>query len=206
MKITKIESQKRNKERVNIYIDEEFAFGLSLELVYRNNLKKDQEITKDFIDNVLLEEEFYNAKEKALSFLDYRQRSKKEIQDRLIRDNIDREIIEKVMYFLEDNNLIDDYQFAKSFTKDKIKLNNYGPQKIRYELYSKGIEKNIIDQVLQLDNNEYERALEAGRKKINSYRKDKPQDQYRKLSGFLQRRGFSYSCVKDVVKELIEWD
>lgn len=205
MKITKIEVQKRNKERVNIYIDDEFAFGLATEVMMRNFLKKGQVLTEEYINNILLEEEFYNAKEKALHFLGYRQRSKKEIVDRLKKDDIEDFIIEKVIFFLEDQQLLDDYEFAKSFAKDKIRLNNYGPQKIRYELYKKGIDKDIVDRVLDLDDSEYERALEAGEKKLYSYRNDKPQDQYRKLSAFLQRRGFSYSCVKDVVKELVEW-
>ena len=33
--ITKIEVGKRNKERVNIYIDEEYAFSISAELIYK---------------------------------------------------------------------------------------------------------------------------------------------------------------------------
>ena len=37
--ITKIELGKRNKERVNIYIDNEYAFSISAELVYKENLK-----------------------------------------------------------------------------------------------------------------------------------------------------------------------
>jgi regulatory protein len=34
-KITKIEIQKRNKERVNLFLDGEYAFSISAELVYK---------------------------------------------------------------------------------------------------------------------------------------------------------------------------
>ena len=205
MKITKIEAQKKNDDRVNIYIDEEFAFGLSLELVYTNSLKKGMEVDTDFLNDVVLAEEQIKANNVALRFLGYRQRSEKEIRDRLYKDDFDEDIIENAIEYLNRNELLNDFEFAKSFMKDKVNLSNHGPQKIRYDLYQKGIDKEIIDEVLELDDSEYDRCLEAAEKKIYSYRNDDNRTKYRKLSGFLQRRGFSFSVIKDVLGELIEW-
>lgn len=205
MKITKIETQKKNDERVNIYIDEEFAFGLSLELVYTHSLKKGMEIDPSFLNNILLKEEQIKANNVALRYLGYRMRAEKEIRDRLYKDDFDEDIIDNSIDYLQKNGLIDDYEFAKAFTLDKININKYGPQRIRYDLYQKGIDRDIIDKVLSKDDNEYERCLEAGEKKIYSYRKDDNQSKYRKLSAFLQRRGFSYAVIRDVLRELIEW-
>lgn len=204
MKITKIEAQKKNDERVNIYIDDEFAFGISLELVYTHSLKKGMEVDTDFLNNVVLAEEQIKANNVALRFLGYRQRSEKEIRNRLYKEDFDEDIIENTIDYLNKNKLIDDFQFAESFMKDKINLSNHGPQKIRYDLYQKGIDKSIIDEVLELDNSEYDRCLEAAEKKIYSYRNDDYQKKYRKLSGFLQRRGFSFSVIKDVLNEVLE--
>lgn len=204
MKITKIEAQKKNDERVNIYIDEEFAFGLSLELVYSHSLKKGMEVDPDFLNDVVLAEEQIRANNVALRFLGYRQRAEKEIRDRLYKDDFDEDIIENTLDYLRRNQLLNDLEFAKSFMKDKINLSNHGPQKIRYELYQKGIDKEIIDQVLEMDDSEYDRCLEAAEKKVTSYRKDDYQARYRKLSGFLQRRGFSFSVIKDVLNEVLK--
>ncbi|NLY66168.1 MAG: recombination regulator RecX [Tissierellia bacterium] len=203
MKITKIEGQK-NIERVNIYIDREFAFGLTKEIQLKYGLYEGMEIDKRFIEEVLLEEEKLKAKNKALKFLSYRQRSEKEVVDKLKKEGFSQEIIDKTVEFLKGYNLIDDLNFAKNFVMDKSNINKYGPERIKYELYMKGIPESIINKVLKDYDDEYSVALELARKKINSYKNDNKSAIYRKLGGFLQRRGFSYECILKVLRELVK--
>lgn len=203
MIITKIEPQ-RNEERVNIYLDGEFAFGLMKEIQYKYGLTEDMNIDKEYIDKVLMEEEQSKANNCALKFLTYRQRSKKEIIDKLAEKGFEDKFIENTLVYLKNYDLVDDLEFARSFAKDKINLNKQGPQKIKYELYKKGISKEIIEKVLDEDDNEYNRALELAKKKLPSYKNDDRNAIYRKLGGFLQRRGYSYECVSKVLKELIK--
>lgn len=203
MKITKIEGQK-NIERVNIYIDREFAFGLTKEIQLKYGLYEGMEIDKKFIEEVLLEEEKLKAKNKALKFLSYRQRSEKEVVDKLKKEGFSQEIIDKTVEFLKGYNLIDDLNFAKNFVMDKSNINKYGPERIKYELYMKGIPESIINKSLEYYDDEYSVALELARKKINSYKNDNKSAIYRKLGGFLQRRGFSYECILKVLRELVK--
>lgn len=204
MRITKITSQKNNN-RVNVHIDGKFAFGLMKEIQLRHNLAEDMKISQDFINKILLEEERAKAKEVSLKFLSYRQRSEKEIVNKLVKEGFKEDIVENTLNYLKKYNLINDLEFAKSFVRDKINLNKYGPQRIKYDLYKKGIAQDIIDQVLVEDRDqEYERALELGKKRIKSYKNDSRQAQYRKLAGYLQRRGFSYEVVSKVLKELVK--
>jgi len=203
VKITKIEGQK-NIERVNIYIDREFAFGLTKEIQLKYGLYEGMEIDKRFIEEVLLEEEKLKAKNKALKFLSYRQRSEKEVVDKLKKEGFSQEIIDKTVEFLKGYNLIDDLNFAKNFVMDKSNINKYGPERIKYELYMKGIPESIINKSLEYYDDEYSVALELARKKINSYKNDNKSAIYRKLGGFLQRRGFSYECILKVLRELVK--
>lgn len=203
MKITKIEPQK-NIERVNIYIDGEFAFGIMKEIQYKYGLSEEMEIDIQFIDEVLLEEERLKAKDKALRFLSYRQRSYKEVLDKLKKEGFGHEIINETMDFLKRYNLVDDLAFAKNFMMDKANLNKYGPVRIKYELYNKGIPEGIIDEVLEDYDDEYSVALELAKKKIKSYKNDDKNAIYRKLGGFLQRRGFSYECISKILRELVK--
>ena len=162
------------------------------------------EIDKRFIEEVLLEEEKLKAKNKALKFLSYRQRSEKEVVDKLKKEGFSQEIIDKTVEFLKGYNLIDDLNFAKNFVMDKSNINKYGPERIKYELYMKGIPESIINKVLKDYDDEYSVALELARKKINSYKNDNKSAIYRKLGGFLQRRGFSYECILKVLRELVK--
>lgn len=203
MRITRIEPQ-NNSERVNVYIDGEFAFGLMREILYKYGLSEDMEVDREFIDEVLLEEEWLKAKDKALKFLSYRQRSQKEIEDKLKKEGFNDEIIEKTVDFLKSYNLIDDIAFAKNFMMDKSNINKYGPERIRYELYMRGISKDIIDEVLEGYGDEYSIALDLAKKKIKSYKGNDRNAIYRKLGCFLQSRGFSYECISRILRELVK--
>ncbi|NLV75851.1 MAG: recombination regulator RecX [Tissierellia bacterium] len=204
MKITKIEQQKNNKERINIYINGEFAFGLMMEIKYKYDLKEGMELDEDYIQKVLKEEELSKAKDQALKFLTYRQRSKKEIINKLKSKGYEEDIIENTLSYLEEYGLVNDVEFAKAFMRDKINLNKFGPTRIKYELYKKGIDDSIIEEVLEEDDEEYTRALVLAKKKLPSYKKDDKKAIYRKLGGFLQRKGYSYDCINRVLKELVK--
>lgn len=202
MIITKIEPQKNDK-RVNVYLNGEFAFGLMMEIQYKYGLKEGMVIDQDFIKEVLLEEEQLKANNTALSYLTHRKRTEIEIIDKLKKKGFEENIIEKTLDYLKNYGLVDDLDYASSFARDKIKLNKQGPQRIKYELYRKGISQEIIEEILKEDD-EYPRALELAKKKLPSYKNDNRDKIYRKLGGFLQRRGYSYDCVSRVLKELLE--
>ena len=86
-----------------------------------------------------------------------------------------------------------------------MNLNKYGPERIKYDLMVKGVSRDIIDKVLVVDRDEQtEMAKDAASKKMRSYRKDNKKDIYRKLSGFLQRKGFTYDVISTVVRETLD--
>lgn len=203
MKITDIEPQKR-KDRVNIYIDNAFAFGLSLELKYMYDLTIDTEVNDDFIEDVLKEEEARRAMNATLNFLSYRQRSEQEIRHKLREKGYEENYIERSISFCKNQNYIDDESFAINFVKDKINLNKLGTHRIKKELMTKGIDEDIIESVLVEDeNDEYERALQIATKKYSTYKDDDRNKIYRKLGGFLQRKGYSFDIVNKILKELL---
>jgi len=203
MKITEILPQKRNN-RVNIYIDGEFAFGLDEELRFKYDLYVGKEVSQDFIDEVIKAEEEKKVINQALNLLSYGARSRKELYKRLAKKGYEEEQIEKAIAFCEKYGYINDHEYAKSFIRDRIKLKKHGSRRIRYDLISKGIGQEVIDQVLDIDEDEeYERALELAKKRIKSYKNDNKQAIYRKLGGYLARRGYPYSVVTKVLREVL---
>lgn len=204
MKITKIEPQKR-KNRVNIYVNDDFALGIDKEVMFKYNLKIDMEVDNNFIENILLAEEENKALNYTLKLLSYRQRSEKEIYDALKRKGYIDKHIESVIASCIEKKYLNDREFAKSFANDKINLNKYGPERIRHELILKGVPKIIIDEIVDFDRDEqYELAKEVANKKFNSYRNDDKKDIFRKMSHFLKRRGFSYEIISKVVREILD--
>lgn len=203
MKITRIEPQK-NPNRVNIYIDNEFAFGLDVEIMYKHSLKADMNIDEHFLENILKAEELNKVINQALNLLSYRQRSEKEIFNSLKKKGNEEYYIEKAIEYCRNQNYLNDKSFAESFIKDKTNINKLGSQRIRYELISKGISKEIIEDVLQINNeDEYEMAKDLALKKLKSYKGQDNNSIYRKLGGFLQRRGYTYDIVSKVLREVL---
>lgn len=204
MRITDIVPQNKY-DRVNIYIDGKFAFGLSEELRYKLNLNVDKLVSQDFIDDVIKGEEKNKVINSALNLLSYRQRSIKEMYTRLIQKGYDEEYVINAIEYCKERNYLDDKMYAESFIRDKTNLNGYGSIRIRFDLLSKGISKDIVDEVLNIDfAEEYSRAHELAQKRIKSYRNDEKNAIYQKLGGFLQRKGYSYDVVSKVLKEVLE--
>lgn len=204
MKITNIEPQK-NCKRVNIYIDNKFAFGITDELRYKYKLHVDNDIDQDYIDSVLKAEEQQKVTNHALNLLSYRQRSEKELYRALSKKGYEDDYISHTFDFLREYNLLDDIAFSNSFIIDKQNLNKFGSIRIKYELMNKGISKDVIEKTLDIDPElEYETAMDLATKKLRTYTKEDKNATYRKIAGFLQRKGYSFDIISKILRELLE--
>lgn len=204
IRITKLETQKRNKNRISIYIDNKYALGVHKDIVYKLNLEKGKILDKDFIEKIVKAEEQKKANEYAIKFLSYRPRSEKEIKDRMTKKEYEDEVINNTLEWLKKYDLVNDRDFVEEYVKSKA--SKYGRSRIRLELRRKGLDDNIVDDVLNNEyehEKEYEIALEQAKRKIKVYKGESPQAIYRKLGGYLQRRGFSYDIVLKILKEII---
>lgn len=203
-KITKIEQCKRNKERVNIYIDEEFVFAIYMELVYRFNLKVNEEVDKEKLTEIAKVENLSKCKDSALKTIERSYKTEKEIRDKLLNKEFDEETVEKTINFLKEYTFIDDLKFTKMYVKDRIRTQ--GRNKIKYALIQKGVNKYLVDEVLEeLDrNDEEERALLICEKKYLSICK-REEDDFKiknKLIRYMLGRGYEYEVARNVVSKI----
>ena len=204
MKISKISAQ-RKKSRYNIYVDDTFSLGIHEDVLVKYDLSVGMEVSDEFIQDVLMAEETSKTINYCLNRLSYRQRSERELRNSMVRKGYTEDNIETAIDYCKEHGYVDDLKFAESFVKDKMNLNKYGPERIKYDLMVKGVSRDIIDKVLVVDRDEQtEMAKDAASKKMRSYRKDNKKDIYRKLSGFLQRKGFTYDVISTVVRETLD--
>lgn len=204
--ITEISVQKKNKNRCNIYIDNIFAFGVSNELIYKENLKVGMIIDEEKLKKIAYEENLINCKETALKIIERSYKTKKEMEKRLLEKGYNLEEINETLKFLERYNFINDESYTKAFIKNKTKTQ--GKQKIKYALKNKGVSEEIIEE--ELSNLDMEREKENANilalKKYNILIK-RENDKYKikeKIIRFLISRGYNYEVAKDAVKEMLE--
>ena len=207
-KITKIEIQKKNKERVNLFLDGEYAFSLSVELVYKEGLKTKDEIDSQKLKVLAERESLIRCKNSALRIIEKSYKTEKEVRDKLILKGYEENSINKSIEFLKEYNFINDSNYTKAFISDKLK--SQGSQKIKYTLIQKGISKDKIEEELSNLNKENEKniALNLAKKKLDIIKK-KENDNF-KISGKLYRylisKGYGYDVTSEVVKEVMSLD
>lgn len=196
MKITKIEQQKNNQDRWSVFIDEEFAFGVSTEEIFIFKLTVGKEISREELENLLKEKDYSKAKDIALKFLSYKARSEKEVRDKLVSKEVESMTIDRVIEFLKRYDYINDEKFANSYVRERIRLKLEGRKKLVYDLRQKGIKQEIIDHVLDnTDIDEIDQAIKLLEKKVHDKTELDIKEKQR-IYQFLLRKGFSYDIIK----------
>ena len=199
--ITALRFQKRNKDRVNVYLDGEFAFGLAA--IEAAHLRTGQKLGPADIEHLKALDEVEKAYERALNFLSYRPRSKAEIQRNLRKKGLDDEVIQTVIDRLERAGLLNDPDFARYWVENRVRFKPRGLRALRHELRQKGVSTTVIDQVLQDVEEESlaRKAAEAGARRFTHL---PPREFRRKMQGYLSRRGFSYPVIAPLLDALEE--
>ena len=200
--ITAIRVQKRNPERLNIELDGEFAFGLSR--ITGAWLKTGDQLSEEKIARLLSDEGFEAAYQRAVSLINHRPRTEKEIRKRLTDKGIPDELIDRVLERLRSAKLVQDEQYARMWVENRVEMHPRSRRLIRYELFNKGISDEDIERAV--DNLEDDDAL-AREAAVRYERRLTGCDRLsyvKKLSGHLARRGFTYQTVAPIVKDLWE--
>jgi regulatory protein len=200
--ITAIEVQQKRKDRVNVYIDDRYAFSLNVMVAERAGLKKGLVLTAQDIANLSGDDAYQKALDSALNFLSFRPRSEKELRQNLYRKKITPDLIDRVIERLVELRLIDDKSFAQYWQDNRQQFSPRGPRAIKAELRSKGLSSEVIDEVVNSDEDQEEHAYNAGLKKARSLRNHDYHEFRRRLSDYLLRRGFSYDTISTVSKRL----
>ncbi len=191
-KITAITAQKRHPQRVNIYLDGEFAFGLAR--IVAAWLQVGQELTPEDIARLREADAQEQAYQRALRYLSYRARSETEIRRYLQKHNTAPHHIEAVLTRLRDLGLVNDAQFAAAWVENRSTFRPRGRRALRAELRQKGLSEDAIAQALE-DLDEAQLAYQAAQKRLRRYR-DLPWPTFRqRLGAYLARRGFPYDVI-----------
>jgi regulatory protein len=199
-KITAITLQKRNPNRVNIYLDGEFAFGISRNIAVR--LDVGHELDDETISSLHAKDEEEVAYLRALKFISYRIRTEDEIKRNLSKHRISSEVISNVLLRLGRNGLVDDIQFANSWVENRNEFRPRAHRMLTYELRKKGISDEVISQSLDNTISDQELAFKAAQNQVHKYKELEWPIFRRKLHGFLSRRGFSYTIISLVVDQV----
>lgn len=197
--ITALKVQKRNKERVGLYLDDEYAFALPV--MEAAKLRRGQCLTEAEIETLIHEDKIQAAVNRGIRFLSYRPRSAEEVRRYLVKKKLPDSVIAVAIDRLRQRGYLDDAAFARFWIENRSSFKPMAPRALGYELRQKGVDADICNAlVAELDAEDS--AYRAAVKQIWRHRGKTRQEFKRRLGGMLRRRGFYADVISAVVLRL----
>lgn len=198
-RITALSPQKRAKDRINVFLDGEFAFGLAAAAA--TGLTVGITLSDGEIQALQQRDTKENGKQRAIRLIASRPRSIREIKSNLRQKGFGETVVEEIIESLVSVDLIDDEAFARYWVEQRETFRPRSRLAISHELREKGIDRAIIERSLEgLD--ELTSARRAATKQLHRW-KQLPEEQFRlRIGQYLQRRGFEYEIIRQLTNEL----
>lgn len=147
-----------------------------------------------------------NALNKAYRLLSYRNQSRKELGQKLKKKGFNNNVIQQTITYLQERNYINDLEFARQWGQSKISHNSYGKYLIERELKQKGVDSNIVQEIIEelySHTDELKIAEKLTLKKMKVYKNLDAETAKRRLGNLLQRKGFSSETVFKIMAKFL---
>lgn len=207
MKITDFEVQKNNEEKMNIYVDGEYKFSMTLDAFLNFKIVKGMEITNDFIEEIKKADSPKLAYLQILTTLKYGMKTEKEMVDKLKSKGFGEDAINEAINKAKQYNYINDEYYIECYIRSKAIPSKWGEQKIISNLYQKGIDVNLVKQKIKefiTEDNNYENALALAQKKLKTIKDTDKNKIKQKINQYLLGRGYKYDVISKVINKLIK--
>jgi regulatory protein len=200
--ISGLRVQQRNPERVNVYLDGEFVFGLAA--IYAAGLRVGQPLSDGEIAQLQEADLLERTYDRAVRFLSYRPRSEAEVRRNLREKEVEPAVIEAVVERLRSRRYLDDAEFARYWVENRQRFRPRGVRALRHELRLKGVNPATIEEAVgevEAGSLAYQAARPQAERQAALAQSDPPAFR-RRLIAFLVRRGFDYADARDAVNQL----
>lgn len=199
-KITALKAQKRNPNRINVYLDGSFAFGLAR--IVAAWLQIGQAISDEKIQSLQSQDTIEVAYQKALHFLSFRQRTENEIRRKLKDAGFEEGVSDIVLHRLRDSGTVSDTDFARNWVESRSTFKPRSRRALMMELRQKGVTEEVIHEALVEVEDESDLAYRAGLRYANRLSQADWDTFRERLTAYLGRRGFSYGTIAPQVRKI----
>lgn len=206
MVITSIEKQKKNENRYNVYVDNNYCFSVDYDQIIEYGIKENCEYDNENLSDLIYKCQYGKAMNKAMMYLSKRQQSEQEIRKKLKDLMYEDGIIENVITRLKELNYINDEEFARLWIEDRNKFKPTGRKKLIQELKSKGVGDNIINNMVNnSDCDDLKIAVGIIEKKLGQMSNGlDDQKILRRIFRYLLYRGIEYETAYKAIKKYVD--
>ncbi len=172
MKILKYKKLSRGRYKVTFDTQELILYE---DVIIKNNLLLEKNITISLLEKIMNENIYYEAYDNALTYIEYKMRTEKEIKENLEKKNYSTEVINETIDRLKKENYLNEDKYIEAFVNDKINLSKDGPYKIKRSLYDLDLNIDKINNYIDnIDENIWDQKLEKIIEKRINLMKNKP--------------------------------
>lgn len=202
-KITKIEVQKKNKDRFNIYLDQQFEMGIDIDTLVKFNIRKDQVLEPSDLEKIQKYDHYRYGLNLAIQYLSFKKRTEKEVREHLLKYEINENAINEVIHYCYKECLIDHQDYAESLKNTMIRTTDKGPEIFKQKLYQLGIEEEIIVNYTQIyeDEQPLDDIVKLG-EKILKNKKGPATKVKQKVTQSLIQKGYTLDVIKKAIEQL----
>jgi len=198
--ITKVEACKKNKNRVNIFLDDEFFCSLYAEIAVIHRLKAGEDIDKDFLRRLIGEDENKLALNRALEILSRKPVTEKMLLDKLREKGFSEAAALFALEKLKDYGYIDDSKYAGLYVETAT---DKGRLRLKKDLRNKGVSDEFIEEALPEPKNEFLRAQAVLTKYLKGNLPETLKEK-NKAYRYLLAKGFGYDTAAAVMNPLVD--
>jgi len=204
--LTRMEVQAHDADRISLFLDDTFAFGIHTDLVLSFGLKKGQRLTVGEQRALIEADQPLRARQKALRLLATKPRTEHEIKERLTEEGISPRSQQEVLVWLRERTFVDDEAYAKMYVESRMLSGKLGSRRVADELRRKGIDRAIIEDILREENDT--REDDSGLLALAQHRWDQLhregdlRKRSKKVYDFLIRRGFSFDEAREALRDI----
>ena len=148
------------------------------------------------------DEELKQGRALAYRYLANRDRSARETADHLKKKGLKEAVVQETLSHLKEANYLDDRRFAEHWSRTRAENRQYGRFRLRQELLGKGVSRELIDETLDTlfeSVREIDLARAVVEKKLPAMQDLDADKRKRRLTGLLQRKGFSSDVIYKVL-------
>ena len=197
----KINFKSGRGNKIHIHIDGEYRMTADSDFVSSLGYTENYDINEEELAVLERAVSSRRAFNKATELLSRRDHGEKELLIKLRQKGFKEEAeeaIEKLKYY----GYIDDRRFAENYVKELIRIKHYGKRRVEQELYRKGIDREIISEVLEAAEFPESELVSLIERKYYRYLTD--EKGIKKTINSLLRMGYSYGEIKDALKTVSE--
>jgi regulatory protein len=202
--VTSIEAQKHANTRYSIFLDGEFAFGIGRDLLLESGIARGEYLDRERLDSILSRDAIDRAVAAAVRALEQRLQTRRELSTRLLRKGFSPGTTEAALDKLAGYGYLNDERFAEVWIENRLAHRPRGKRMLEQELRQKGVDRQIVEEtVAGMEIDDRAAALELAQKRLRSVQGLPPDEQKKKLTGILARRGFDYGVIRATLERVL---